>query len=267
MKPLIDLIFASEKRMSALLMLHEGPQEITTLMEALDTSRQVLLPQMKILSERHLVRRADDSYELTTLGGLIVDRMLPLTNMATVLNCEWDYLGTHYMNFIPEPLLKRIDELGTCYVVETSLSELFNVNREIIQKSRESKFYYSITSFVYPNFKELFMSLAADGVNISLMISKSLSLKLINDNYDDFQILITNPDIRFYLYPDDLDFVCFTLADHSILFRMLTLEGNYDAKQIMFSEGNAHKWGEAFFEHYRAKSIHIKDADEISSLI
>lgn len=265
MKPLIDLIFASEKRMNTLLLLHKGPQEIETLMEALNTTRQALLPQMKILNEKHLVRRIDDSYELTTLGKLVVNRMLPLTNMADILSCEWDYLGTHYMDFIPEPLLKRLDELGTCYVVETSLSELFNVNPEIIQKARESKFYYSVTSFMYPNFKELFMGLAADGVDISIILSKSLYLKLINDNYDDFQILIADSNNKFHVCPVDFDFVSFALANHSILFRMLTLDGNYDAKQIMFAEGNAHKWGEAFFEHYKAKSRIINNLDNFDS--
>lgn len=267
MKPLIDLIFASEKRMNALLLLNEGPQEVTTLMEALDTSRQALLPQMKILNERHLVRRTDDSYELTTLGRLVVGRMLPLINMATILNCEWDYLGTHYLDFIPEALLKRIDELGTCYVVETSLSELFNVNQEIIQKARESKFYYSVTSFMYPNFKELFMGLAADDVDIFIVLSKSLFIKLINDNYDDFQTLLAYTNIKFYLYPEDFGFVSFTLANHSILFRMLTLDGNYDAKQIMFAEGNAHKWGEVFFEQYKAKSRSINTLDNFDSYL
>ncbi|WP_370575173.1 helix-turn-helix transcriptional regulator, partial [Methanomethylovorans sp.] len=126
MKPLMDLIFASEKRMNLLLMLHDGRKEITTLTESLDTTRTALLPQTKILNEKHLIRRVDDSYELTTLGKLIVDRMLPLTEMATLLSCEWDYLGTHYLDFIPPDLLRRTDELGECYVVETTLPELFD---------------------------------------------------------------------------------------------------------------------------------------------
>jgi len=258
MKPLMDLIFASEKRMNLLLILYDGRKEITALTESLDTTRTALLPQMKILNEKHLIRRVDDSYELTTLGKLIVDRMLPLTEMATLLSCEWDYLGTHYLDFIPPDLLRRIDELGECYVVETTLPELFDVNEEMLQKARESKFYYEVTSSIHPHFGKIFSELTAEGVNISLIISRSLHEKLIKDNREEFQAILGNSGITLYVYPGSFEFISFTLADHTILLRLLTQEGYYDNKQIMFAKGNAHQWGEEFFEYYKARSERIR---------
>lgn len=255
----MDLIFASEKRMNLLLMLHEGRKEITTLAESMDTARQALLPQMKILNEKHLIRRVDDSYELTTLGKLIVDRMLPLTRMATLLSCEWDYLGTHYLDFIPPDLLRRIDELGSCYVVETTLPELFDVNEEMLKKARESKFYYEVTSSIHPNFGKVFSELIAEGVDISMIISKNLHEKLIKDNLEEFQALMWDSSIKFYVYPENFEFISFSIADHTILLRLLTQEGYYDNKQIIFAKGNAHQWGEGFFKYYEARSERIRE--------
>jgi len=245
--------------MNTLLLLHDGPKEMTTLMEYLDTTRQALLPQMKILNEKHLIRRTDDSYQLTTLGRLIVDRMLPLTKIATILDCEWDYLGTHYLDFIPQDLLKRLDELGSCYINETPFAQLFNVNEEIVRLAKEHKFYYSITSFVYPNFMEIYSELISEGVDISIIISKNLFQKLTQDNYQDFETLIGNSNVKIYLYPDSFEFISFTLVNHTFQLRLLTQEGNYDSKEIVFAQGNAHRWGEAFFEHYKAKSECIKE--------
>jgi predicted transcriptional regulator len=259
MKPLIDIIFASEKRMDILLLLHSGQKEMTTLIESLDTTRQSLLPQLKILNEKHFIRRIDDSYELTTLGRLIVNRMLPLTNIATLLDCEWDFLGTHYLDFIPQTLIERIDELGNCYVVETTLPELFDVNEEMIKKALESKFYYEIISFIHPNFKKVFSDLTGEGVDVSIIISRDLREKLIQDKSEEFQALLGNSSIKIYLYPDNFGFVSFTLANHAILLRLLTQEGNYDNKQIIFANGNAHKWGEEFFEYYVARSERIRE--------
>jgi predicted transcriptional regulator len=54
-KPLLDVIFASEKRKNVLLVLQEGPKQMETLLESLGTIRQALLPQIRILEEHYLV--------------------------------------------------------------------------------------------------------------------------------------------------------------------------------------------------------------------
>ena len=67
-KTLIDVIFASEKRKAVLLLLKEEPKETQDILKSLDTTRQALLPQMKVLEEHHLVSHYNDTYELTTIG-------------------------------------------------------------------------------------------------------------------------------------------------------------------------------------------------------
>lgn len=77
-KQMIDVIFSSEKRKSILLMLQDGPEEMDFFLKSLDTTRQSLLPQIRVLEDHHLVFHYDDTYELTTIGKLIVDKMIPL---------------------------------------------------------------------------------------------------------------------------------------------------------------------------------------------
>ena len=50
-KALLDVLYASDKRMRVLLLLKEEPKETQELLKFLDTTRQALLPQMKILEE------------------------------------------------------------------------------------------------------------------------------------------------------------------------------------------------------------------------
>ena len=90
-KPLLDVLFMSEKRKTVLLMLEDGAKEMDTFLKALDTSRQALLPQMKILEEHHLITHFNDAYELTTIGKLIVNKMVPLLKTAGVLDVDVDY--------------------------------------------------------------------------------------------------------------------------------------------------------------------------------
>lgn len=117
-KPLIDVIFASEKRKGVLLLLQEGSKEMETLLKELGTTRQALLPQMRVLEEHYLVTHDKDIYELTTTGKLLVDYMAPLVDTLGVLDTDIDYWGTRNLDFIPPSLLKRMNELKSCEVIK-----------------------------------------------------------------------------------------------------------------------------------------------------
>ncbi|AFV25201.1 hypothetical protein Mpsy_3002 [Methanolobus psychrophilus R15] len=89
-KPLLDVIFASEKRKNFILLLKDGPQEMGYLLKSLDTNRQALLPQIRVLEEHHLVSHDRDTYELTTIGKLVVDRMTPVLYTIDALDADID---------------------------------------------------------------------------------------------------------------------------------------------------------------------------------
>jgi predicted transcriptional regulator len=47
-KPLLEIVFMSEKRKGVLLLLQDGAKEMEFLLKSLNTTRPALLPQMKI---------------------------------------------------------------------------------------------------------------------------------------------------------------------------------------------------------------------------
>jgi predicted transcriptional regulator len=47
------------------------------LVKALNTTRQALLPRVRTLEDHYLVSHDRDTYELTSIGKLIVDEMIP----------------------------------------------------------------------------------------------------------------------------------------------------------------------------------------------
>ena len=69
---LLDVLFKSEKRKNELLLLQDGPMDMETILTSLGTTRQSLLPQLKILVQHHLISKKDDTYELTTIGNLLL---------------------------------------------------------------------------------------------------------------------------------------------------------------------------------------------------
>jgi predicted transcriptional regulator len=117
-KPLLDVMFASEKRKNVLLLMQDGPKKMEYLLQSLNTSRQALLPQTKILEEHYLIQHEKDTYMLTHVGKLIIDEIAPAIGTVDVLSNDIDYWGTHNFDFIPLHLLSRIRELGLCNSVE-----------------------------------------------------------------------------------------------------------------------------------------------------
>jgi len=113
-KPLLDIIFASEKRKNVLLLLQDGPKKMEFLLKSLHTNRQALLPQIRILDNHYLITHSHDVYVLTTIGKLIVDEMIPFLDTVESLESDIDYWGNHSLDFIPFHLLERISELGHC---------------------------------------------------------------------------------------------------------------------------------------------------------
>ncbi len=258
-KPLLDVIFASDKRKNSLLLLQDGPKEMVTILNSLKTTRQALLPQVRILEEHQLVHHFGDKYELTTIGKLIVDKMVPFLGTVEVLDTDIDYWGTHSLDFIPPYLLKRIGELDSCIRIETSLHEIFEEDKLFTEEAKKSKSIFTISSYVFPNFEKTLSELIANNVSISIIISKELYEKLIHENLENTQALVKSPNISLYMYPGSFGFLSVSINDYSMLLKLLTEKGEYDNKRIACSGDLTLKWGKDLFEYYLKDSALIAE--------
>lgn len=258
-KPLLDVLFMSEKRKSALLLLQEGPQEMESILKSLATTRQALLPQIRVLEEHYLVIHNKDKYELTDIGKLVTGKMNPLLGIIEVLDTDIDYWGTHKLDFIPSHLLKRINELGPCKSIQIALHEIFEEDKQFTEEAKRSKSVFTLSSFVFPNFEQTFSELTANNVSISTIISKDLSEKLINNGPDRSKALVGNPNISLSIYPDHFDFLSISINDYSIMLKLMTREGTPDNKRVICSSESALQWGKELFEYYLKRSTPITE--------
>lgn len=257
-KSLIDVLFMSEKRKGVLLLLKDGAKEMEDILTSLDTTRQALLPQMKILEEHSLLSKSNDSYQLTTIGKLIVDDMVPLVDTIKVLDIDINYLASHKIDCIPPHLLKRIKELGSFKIRTPSLEKSHEINKMIVETTMESKSMISISSFLYPNFLEILESFTTREVKLILIITKELDETLRTDKYDDFKKILENKKIKTFVYPHKIDFISFTQNDYCTFLRLLTKDGSFDNSQLIFCNSSSLAWGKEFFEYYLKDSAQLK---------
>ncbi len=256
-KALLDVLFASEKRKNMLLMLKDGPVEITSLLCDLNASRQALLPQAKVLEENYLVSKDGQSYELTSIGALILERMLPAIGTVNVLEENVDYWGSHDLDFIPEYLLRRLDELDPCTIIEPDIYNIFELNEEFIETSKKSEYVNSFISFLHPDHLQIFLDLMDRDIDASLIVSENLFQKLREEYNDDFRELILTKSVKLFLYKDKMDLVSFSINDHCSVMRLLTKSYEYDSKQLVCKGQKALEWGQELFEYYRKRSVPV----------
>jgi len=256
-KALLDILFMSEKRKNTLLLLKDGPQEMEYLLKRLDTTRQALLPQIRVLEEHYLVTHDKDTYRLTPIGKLIIKDTIPILDVLDVIEENIEYWGTHKLDFISPQLLERIDKLKGCTVIELPLHEIFEENKQFTEGAKKSKTVYTITSYAFPNFEKILSQLIANNVSISVIVTKELFEKLVIEHFSKIKELIEVPNIRLYIYPHTLDFLQISINDYNVLLELLTKEGNYDNKNVICSNESALEWGKDLFEYYLEKSVLI----------
>jgi predicted transcriptional regulator len=259
-KPLLDVVFMSEKRMDALLLLQDGAKEMEYILRSLGTTRQALLPQVRILEEHYLVDHCKDTYELTTIGRLVVDEMLPLLSTVETFDADIDYWGSRKLDFIPPHLFKRINELQKCNAVNPSFAEAYELHAEYGKASKRSKQLVGVTTFFHPTFIEVFSELISSNVNVYIIITRDLLDTLQANPNPDFHRIVDNNLFHLFVYPYKIDFLSFGYNDYYLLMRLLKINGEHDAKYTLCSSPSAIKWGKELFEYY------LKDSKPITEL-
>ena len=257
-KPLIDVLFMSEKRKQALLLLQDGAKEMEYLLKSLGTTRQALLPQIRILEEHHLVNHYDDTYELTTIGRLTVDEMAPLVGTLEILDVDTDYWGTHDFDFIPPDLLKRIKELRTYEIINPALADLYSLHKAY-HHNKITDYVYSVGNLFYPDYQSRFTEMIDNKITINYIVSESLFDKIRTEYYEDFKVFIKSKYFNLYVYNKNMNFLFFTFDDYHIVINMLKKNGDVDSKYILCSTEDALKWGKDLFDHYLKDSTPITE--------
>ena len=258
-KTLCDVIFASEKRKRVLLLLRDGAKEMEDLLRSLDTTRQALLPQMKVLEEHYFVGHYDDTYELSNIGKLIVDKMVPLINTVETFSVDIGYWGTHNLDFIPPYLQKKMNGLKGYEIVNPPITELYSFHKFFHVEDKMPDWVYTVTAFLYPNVDSIFTELLENNVDSYFIVSQELLDKIRNEYHEEFQNLLENENFKMYVYNMEMNFLFFTFDNNHLLISLLKSNGEIDSKFILSRTKRTLEWAKEMFEYCLKDSTRINE--------
>lgn len=257
---LLDLILFSEKRKDFLLLLKEGPKDIEEILEKLQVPRTALLPQIKKLKEEDLVIHEDGMYRLSTIGEIVVEKMKPLLDTLSVFEKNEEFWANRKLASIPPNLVKRINELGDYRLIEPDLSHTFDLNPRFVEYLSNSSRVHIFFSYFHPQFPALFLSLAKKGIEISLVLSEAVYLRLIEDFKGEGKEFLKMENASLYiLEKKGVEIPALIAATNRIMvLGLFNDSGRFDRQYVRSFEPGAMQWGEELFEYYRDMSREIK---------
>jgi len=89
-KNLNQLLFESEMTMNSLLFLKDSPRTLEQFIAYLNVTEKAVLSHLVELQDYYLINKnGDNTYNLSTIGNLIVDKMIPLLHIIDEIEEIW----------------------------------------------------------------------------------------------------------------------------------------------------------------------------------
>ncbi|AKB13891.1 MAG: helix-turn-helix transcriptional regulator [Methanosarcina thermophila] len=256
---LIDTIFFSDKRKNLLLLLKEGPKTIEEIKTELNVSSSPIMAQIRILLKEGLLVQKRDSYELSIKGKLIVPKMEPLLSTFRVFDENHDYWARQDLKTLPSHLLDRIGELGSCKEILPKRTHIFDYPPEIMDPLYRSKTVMEISSFFRPGYPSLYLDLAKRGIEVSLVLERSIYEKLISDYRTDAEEFLSLENTHLFVCDNKIELASSIVTDRFISLSMISKEGRYYNHEMVSFEKSALAWGQELFKYYKDLSEEITE--------
>ncbi|MHC1576479.1 MAG: helix-turn-helix transcriptional regulator [Methanosarcinaceae archaeon] len=251
---LSDTIWLSEKRTNLLLLLMEGPRNIEQIKISLNVTSRGMMPQIKKLIETHLVVKDDDHYQLSSMGELIVTSMLPLFNTIRMIDENMDYWQHYDLSALPDPLFKRLQELGNYLLIEPDRTNTFEIPREFTQNLSRSRNIMTLISFFRPEYLKLYCDRIKNAESISIILTSSVFERMEQNCKDELLTLLAADNVDIFIFDESSRPPTIDVSEWFLYICFLDKDGRYDHNDIMSFDENALIWGRELFHYYQELS-------------
>jgi predicted transcriptional regulator len=258
---LLDLILLSDKRKNVLLLLLEGPKDIETIKKTLNASATSIQPQVKKLKEEHLIVQEKNLYKLSEIGKIIADKMKPLLDTISVLEEHADYWADREMSEIPHFLLRRINELGHCTIIEPHIDHMFEMIPQYIENSNKAKRLEAAIPYFHPLFPSFYLKIAENGASVSLILPELILKRWVEDYREQTEKILKIENTKLFVCKDCEKIPAITAADNFMAISLFPKNAVFDRKYVICFEPGALAWGKELYDYYEQRSERILDID------
>lgn len=256
---LLGTLFLSDKRKDLLILLIERPMNIDEIKNTLNVTSSAIMTQIKILIDQGIIVYENDHYLLTSFGEVIVKKMIPLLNTLMVFEDNKQYWENHKLKSIPAHLLERIEELGSCELVEPELNRMYELPKMFTDNLVQSKYIMEISSSFSPAYPYKYIELARQGVRISLIITEPVFERFETEYFEQLQDYLGMENTELFVCKDDIGFASSVVTDRFLSLTLFYRNGMFHNHAMMSFEMNALMWGEDMYQFFRNTAQEVTD--------
>jgi len=254
---LLDLLLFSEKRKNLIILLRDGPRNLTEIKQSLNVTSTGIIPQIRMLEQRNIVNQEGKLYLLTDKGRLLYEHLYPLVKIIDIIEKNENFIDTHDISVIPEHLLKRFHELGDCMMSELKLDKIYEPHSIFLQELIQSDWMKGVTPVFRPSWPDMFLQLALSGKKVSLILTQEVYKRAeaeYTNSINEFKNL-NNADI--FIFNNELK-LSLIVTNSYFSITLFIKDGGYDFQRDLFSlDSSAISWGEDLFEYILNNSYKI----------
>lgn len=254
---IIQLLATSKYREKSLFLLYNSPMTLQDIKDHFKIQSPEILPRLKELINEGLISREDSLYSITSLGKVVVRHYAPLFETVEAIERNGAFWRGHDLSPIPEDLLDRIYELAECDVVRAEAHDLFESHKEFKINVASALYFKGVAGVFISSWITQFSELAAQGVEIDIIITKSIYEKIMLEYPEQLDMFLKNgARLRVSDIPLKL---AFSITDTFFSLALHCKNGPYHHQDDLESNDSyAIQWGNELFEYYKKETEEIQ---------
>ncbi|MFA4860403.1 helix-turn-helix transcriptional regulator [Methanoregula sp.] len=257
MSDLIAVVTTSEKRKRLLILLRDGPRLWNEIQTQLNVTPSGMLPQIKILEDEGLIFKEGKQFHLTDLGRLVVFHLEPFDKTLKVIDQQKKFWQEHDIEAIPQEFFVRIGEIKNPQILEAGIEESFEPHNQFLEMILQSKKVAGLSPIVHPIYPRFFLTLAQEGHDVQLILTKGAYKKVKKEYYDMLLEALQYKNARLSIYEDDVRFA-YIVTDIYFSMSLFMKNGIFDStRDIVSNDPSAIRYGEDLFSHFLKKSLPV----------
>lgn len=262
MSNLISIVTSSEKRKGLLILLNSGPRSWEEIKDHLNVTASGMLPQIKILEGEGLVVKEGRQYLLTDLGRLAVYYLEPFDKTLTIIDQQKRFWQEHDLKALPHEFFIRMGEIKNPQIIEAGLEESFEPHARFLEMILKSEKVASLSPFVHPVYPGFFLSLAREGRDVQLILTKNAYDKIKKEYQEILLEGLQHDNARLSICEDDVRFA-YIVTDIYFSLSLFMKNGVFDSiRDIVSYDSSALQFGEELFSYYLDKSFPVNKEGE-----
>jgi len=253
----VQAIYRSRLLTEILLSLNEGSRKLSQLRENTGSTSQAIIPKLRKLEVDRLIETKGREYFLTPAGKIVASGIADSFVTIGTINKFRYFWSTHYIERIPDPLLKEIGCLYESEIIKDRGIKVLDIYNNQLKMIKEADYIYGISSVVTEGYADSISERVKEGISVELIVSLHVAEELKQStylekiealkDYENFELMVADKDIK----------VGLIVTDKRLALSLYKKSGiEYDISTGLFSsDPKAIKWGERLFGYYNTPSI------------